>query len=351
MNTRLIESYILPDNVLESVFDPTDVLFQDICLDVISTDVGANITTILNRAANIFRTNIDLETLQNMKVLAEEKANYMAKGVFKEMIKQRSVWVSKPKYILQEESGTTRQLVDRMFDDRVSDTTIGITAESRRSIRGNIERLLGIKLMDDPANRRQYTAMIKAIERTSGPKERAELNQFIKLTDSSNDLDPAVLAGTIMFNVLGPVNSLMGPDDEPTESTRCGQYGCRMLTCQCYRDNDEGFESDEEYGVDIGEEDNSTAWFDGACWVCDSRIPRACYAIRRPVDTGGWRGTYCSVRCMENDDGLEPLSMIEQAMTRIVVEQLNSIGIIDREDDSVHPYADPDDDLVESDSD
>ena len=346
MNTRLIESRVLPDSVLENIFEPTDVLFQDICLNVISTDMGANITTLLNRAARIFRLNVDTDTLQNMKVLSEEKGNYMAKGVFKDLIKRESPWTPKPKYMLHEEQGTTNDLVERMFDSRVTDVNVGIPTSARKTIRAKVESMMGIKMSDDPDTRRKYTVMVKAVERTSGPKERAELDQFINTT---SDVDTgAIVAGTILFNVLGPVNTFIGPDGDATESTVC-KYGCRMLTCQCYNDDDAGFESDEEYGIDEREE-NSTSWFAGACWTCDSRIPRACYALRRPVDTGGWRGTYCTVRCLETDDGFEPLSMVEQAMVRVVKEQLDTIGIIDREDDVVHPYADTVDELVESDS-
>ena len=351
MNVRLIESHILNEDVLIYVFSLSNETFEEACLDIMSADMGPNITPIIMRASHILSP--DYAAIRAMRELAIEKANYMAKGTFQQLARRVSPWSPKPMYMQSETSKTTGKLVAESLKDLTLEVlpTPDDTESLRVVLRRKVEQTLGIKFTQDPEGKKQYSAMVSALESTSGPKERAELHQFTKLgsipTVSSLSMGD-IESGTRLFRVLGPLNLSRGSG--PDISGKCGKYGCRMMTCVCYPNNDEEFESDEEFGFDQGHREDSTEWFTGACWACDSRIPRACYALRRPMANGGWRGTYCSVSCVQNDDVDDPLNLVEQAMLRIIYEQLSGIGLIDREDDDVHPFADKEESgLLESD--
>lgn len=357
MNVRLIESPVIPEKVLTYIFDSSIFTFEELVLEVASKDMGPNVTVLLNRAARIFKTSLGYTMLNELKVLAEEKSNFMVKGVLQSISRPFAPWIPKPEYITGEPfDGTTDMLIKSAIPDLTIDQfpNPDDSASMRKLVRSKIESLMGIKLSNDLMNRKNYNALMNAMYSTSGPREQAELRRFIGV----DPLSPAVSAvdneaieyGTTIFRVLGPLNLFRGPvGSDNNLNGRCGKYGCRMLTCTCWRLNDDEFDSDDEYGVDTSQEVDRT-WFNGACWRCDKRIPRACYAVRRPVNAGGWRGTYCSFDCVENDNDEEPLDVIEVATLRIIKEQLNVIGLIDRKDDEPHPYAERSSELVDSDS-
>lgn len=62
---------------------------------------------------------------------------------------------------------------------------------------------------------------------------------------------------------------------------------CRMLTCICVAMT----EQDEDYHPDL------MSWFTGACQQCYLKIKKPCYAIRLPLDAGGWMGCFCCGKC------------------------------------------------------
>lgn len=95
--------------------------------------------------------------------------------------------------------------------------------------------------------------------------------------------------------LLGPANNFMkqGPYN------RCSRYGCRMLSCLCKGMPYRG--SDEDMPLDTLTPGFTPVWYSGACDYCMTRIPRASWAVRRPVIDGGWIGTYCSWECVRRD--------------------------------------------------
>jgi hypothetical protein len=112
--------------------------------------------------------------------------------------------------------------------------------------------------------------------------------------------------------IYGPANPLLGadltlPDDE------CGTYGgCRMLLCTC-------FEEDEF-------EERAEDWFTGMCDGCDRAISKRWYAVRMPLAGGGWRGCYCSVKCMRPYAD----TLLETLLINTLDTQLAETGILDR---------------------
>jgi hypothetical protein len=122
-----------------------------------------------------------------------------------------------------------------------------------------------------------------------------------------------------LFRLLGPSNPILGQvlsqDDLETKP-----YGCRMLTCT-------DFDNEDEFG-DLDEDDQNVEWFAGTCEVCHLKIAKKIYALRRPLTFGGWKGTFCSFECLRK---AVPLNDVHNHFIIDLVEnQLKDVGIQNR---------------------
>lgn len=130
------------------------------------------------------------------------------------------------------------------------------------------------------------------------------------------------------FQEFGPVNTIYTLHPSLLDPTHdCCKYGgCHMLLCnefeQVYSDGDQidVMAADEELYV--------RDWFRKSCDnpKCQQRIAKRLYAVRRPLNHGGWSGCYCSFECMEPDiDSLQVAVMVGR-----MKEQLEVLGIRER---------------------
>ncbi len=139
-----------------------------------------------------------------------------------------------------------------------------------------------------------------------------EKTQFYNKINNSDIVDD-----TIHFREFGPVNCI---SVDPESDHICSLYGgCRMLTCS-------EFELYDEDGteLDLLDEYTCTEWFRGCCDICPEKIRKKHYAVRLPLEGGGWSGCYCSFNCLKkispNDHYIERMK-----------NQLDKIGIRDRD--------------------
>lgn len=123
-----------------------------------------------------------------------------------------------------------------------------------------------------------------------------------------------------LLRLFGPVNPLVGTD--LSSEHICARYGgCRMLTCQC-------FFNEDLFDEDLSDADND--WFTGQCDVCHQRIRERHHALRLPGKKGGWLSACCTWAhlrdlAQESVDSFLLLKMIDE------MEQLvTTIGIQDR---------------------
>ncbi len=134
-----------------------------------------------------------------------------------------------------------------------------------------------------------------------------------------------------LFHILGPVHHQELELQVGQKSSRCKKYyGCRMLYCDCFEfhlsdPNNEVKEIEHEHLDDPV----IPGWFKGKCEKCDRKIPKRCYAVRCPLENGGWLGTYCSWNCLYlSGNGGETT---ERWIARYEKE-MNEKKIIDREE-------------------
>jgi hypothetical protein len=124
----------------------------------------------------------------------------------------------------------------------------------------------------------------------------------------------------IVFNFLGPANPIFGPLDP--DSTCCRYGGCRMFTCI-------DLENEDEFGViDYDNPEESIEWFTGSCEYCHRKIAKPIYAVRRPFPFGGWKGCFCSFKCLR---AVVPLQdVITHFIINLVENEMNEFKIQDR---------------------
>ena len=111
--------------------------------------------------------------------------------------------------------------------------------------------------------------------------------------------------------------------------------GARMFTFNNF-DIDNDIDDDDVF--EDGFPKNIVNWFDGYCQQCNLRIRRKYHAVRIPMVYGGWKGCFCSWKCVRdniNDNnsgniysGNENSIMLQ--LVDIYENQINTYKILDR---------------------
>ncbi len=131
---------------------------------------------------------------------------------------------------------------------------------------------------------------------------------------SEGDVDSDKLADSLQqFRIWGPINR---GEVEFCCGAPNGIGPHRMLYCNC-------FDGDEDKEVDSGYD-----WFDGRCDNCGKKIGNKARSIRRPIVGGGWKGCYCSEKCLREDCVFGDKQ--EDILIRKMLEDLKENGIMDR---------------------
>jgi len=106
--------------------------------------------------------------------------------------------------------------------------------------------------------------------------------------------------------------------------------GCRVMTCYQHENWDPVTETvlfeepTEEQGAL-----SALEWFEGECQNCYRVIRKKCYAVRLPIESGGWRGCYCSFRCLREQT--EPARDVRHRMINWFEDMYSRFGVYDRD--------------------
>jgi len=128
-----------------------------------------------------------------------------------------------------------------------------------------------------------------------------DLSGLIKKYDVLDDIDKRTLY--IELERTGLIDDIIVPTDQEIERFRI--YGpsnpVKAMTDKEYELNydcmlESPYLNYEDVFGDSGDELN----FDGVCWECDKTIKHKHYSFRIPMDTGGWLGWFCSIKCAED---------------------------------------------------
>lgn len=134
-----------------------------------------------------------------------------------------------------------------------------------------------------------------------------------------------------MCRVYGPVNSILGVNCIGCPEGKEGP--CRMFYCICREFEDEDVDNEN---VDEFVYEYNQSWFSGKCDVCEAKIQKLRYAVRFPVDGGGWLGCYCSFGCMRKNKA-RPIYENDELRIRDIQSIIKEHGIADLDVGSESP--------------
>lgn len=142
-------------------------------------------------------------------------------------------------------------------------------------------------------------------------EEKVELLRPVIDLSARNDLQE----NKTLFRILGPANPLADASYDEMENG-----GCRMFTCAYF-----------DFNEDSGYIDD---WFIGSCQQCLKRIRMRWHAVRRPRQTGGWLGCFCSFKCMRDEMKEEgEVDVLLNYLVDAFEDRINHIGIQERTED------------------
>lgn len=151
---------------------------------------------------------------------------------------------------------------------------------------------------------------------------RTQKIQLLNNSEKNKDLYYASQDDTL-FRYWGPTNMIAGVD--LTQDHECCRFGgCRMLICRCF----ERYDDDDIENQDVPDLSDEVDWFTDSCQECGNRIAKKWYALRLPLTTGGWRGCYCSWKCVKQQSD----NVLQDQLVEINQANIETIGISDRLD-------------------
>lgn len=157
------------------------------------------------------------------------------------------------------------------------------------------------------------------------PKAAVELRAHLQLADRetrSRLLEP--ILGSLLATQLDQDRALFrlyGPDNpEPDATIEDLQYHrYRMFNYNDLLDEDDELPTD---------------WFSGVCEECGKKIANRFYALRVPLESGGWIGCYCGATCADSSIEASPeIKTFRRVLLDVAIDYLEIIGITNRIDD------------------
>ncbi len=298
------------------------VSIEEVCIDLFEKGSGDQ----LERALTNLFDMLPKPSGETFRILMDEaysSQNKKAIEFISGLQRYHTEPVPKPKYIIEEENFaqvSETELVDLLCND-VADEIYAETLPDTDDIEYNLEFLtqgfqkFGLEIQDIEQTK---NILRQKLESMSQEELKDYMRSFV-----NQDAMNALVENTELFNILGPANPIINGDFRRTDHI-CYKYGgCRMLFCNCF----------EVENVDENMEilyPNIPQWFQGQCENCNREIKKRCYAIRRPLPQGGWRGTYCSWNCLHLSGNVDDKMSLELA--NIMEKQINETKIYNREE-------------------
>jgi hypothetical protein len=275
------------------------------------------------RLINVSGKKRSLETIGGLRDMLTEETRSLMIGVSRyidHVYSEIAPFGDVPKYIIKDQdelpNADDLESVELIFDD----TGIKIPNDTEDIVNLVVEQIESVGLSVDPE---QYESMKEELKKIPDETKAYVAKETIKTHEYMNVQDDEEL-----LKIFGPAHPIF--DAELNNGTPCGMYGgCRMFLCVCF----EATGSDPLSNLDIIDQPDildpfELEWFTGSCDTCSKRIEKKCYAVRRPLETGGWKGCYCGFACVRKD--LPPGNIMIEALINAMQNKIDKIGIYDR---------------------
>lgn len=268
-----------------------------------------------------FKGPLEVEEYRHLLELAQGEENTVAEEFFAYQLNHKAPYAEIPEWVKnytgEEELPYEDELIIPTFGQYIfdipesTDQITDILTEGLRAL-GKSSEEIELAQME----------LRKHLTGASLEQKREALNDALENKAKADLADNEEL-----FALFGPANLIVDADLANDESECCKYGGCRMFTCIEFED----FLDPSDNIIYKPEEYSTKDWFTGACQFCHLRIRRLWHAIRKPLDHGGWKGCYCSAKCIrdELDTQTDPNPLVSALLDK-TVEELKRIGIQDR---------------------
>lgn len=289
--------------------------FQTVVDELVSYDQSENLTYALERVLDVYGPQARIR-LQNMSSSAEARGNKLVYNFFQEKLEESNEFAPIPKWV-KNFTGTKNlpkesEIMPPKYippkyqvlnpEDAVNFVLSHFSTHGQTFDQDELDRVKDIF-------RAEYMTT-NVFGRLEMLRESLEM---LTKADLQNDIE--------LFRVLGPVCLFLHPSPDQLEFG-----GSRMFLATEFDYDDDDGDGDDETPID---------WFTGSCQHCHLRIRRRWHAVRRPMESGGWKGCFCSFLCLrkdlyeiETDMGFENVAV--RVMIDAIEEQLTDLGIQDR---------------------
>jgi len=274
--------------IVKSLSDTVSI--EEIAIDLFEKGSGDQLTDALKKLFDIYGAPSG-ETYRILYDEAMNLNNETAIEFFSGLQNYFTEPVQKPPYVVQESEILEESLLLQIAE-QVADSVAGqeipsddVEACVELLVKGFEKFNLDIQHLEKT---KQY--LRDKLENLSEEERIKYVYAFI-----NQDVLNQLVENENLFNILGPSNPITTGDFTQTTHI-CYKYGgCRMYYCNCFEGEIFGPDNDdntEPYYPNIPQ------WFIGKCQHCKREIEKRCYAVRRPLPQGGWKGTYCSWNCL-----------------------------------------------------
>jgi hypothetical protein len=320
----LFRSNFFPLNLLELIHKAIrqDVTMIEIALDIFDGDGGEEAIYGLNRLFNVFgRPDGDTFTYLYNQALASDNSDALEfissfQSIYREPAET-------PKYIINPAGEGELWYEEELLTicDQIADEQKNIFYEEKLDDLDFLVDFLTDTLHDIEMGVGQIEfskeEIRKLLENKNNEERKALIEPFNtqRRSDELND-------NKELFSIVGPSNALLGVKYGKVDHV-CFKYGgCRMYFCNCFEQEDENDDYEHIYP-------NIPTWFKGRCETCGREISKRIHAVRKPLSSGGWKGTFCSMTCLRKSESNSLDEMTKILMNRLE-DDLNNFEIWDR---------------------
>lgn len=256
--------------------------YAEIFNDLLKYKQDEGIIRTLNRVMDIYNlreTSVYRKDLHTLYHTSQKYRNFAAMDYFEERLRENPAYAPAPLWLLDLENP---EEFTEDFSIPVEVRTITSVEEAVAiSMAGIEEKKEGVPdpSLDINQIRKDLTEKFTAMS-------LEEINYTLKdalLTEAREKL----IDNEELFHRYGPCH----PRTDLTIPPECVIHGgCRMFLCTCF----EHYQEEDDVVLD------NVDWFTGTCTQCCRGIANRYYAVRRPLEGGGWEGCYCSLTCIED---------------------------------------------------
>lgn len=322
---------IFSHNAILILSQVVPVEFFDVIRGLIQINDDKLITAAIANLEVLFPTpeDIDPEAVSSLLPIAQEANNRLLIDYLGGISSVQNQEVAEvPPWIIQPEVLQTLAQLER---DLPPESRPQEVIWKRQSIEGDIEMFAKLAAEADPNIDIDLLRKDLWIGWTQTPQSEAEEtltylinNQALSKLEYDRDL-------FLVYGACLPIpngNTLAFISDDVCQL----HGGCRVLTCYHNERIDDTFDPNPDFFDDPSVEDFANMdWFTGKCASCGKTIRKRCYALRRPLVSGGWSGeNYCNFACMRNT--ADPNDLTQQTLIDRIETAYREYKVVDRDE-------------------